>query len=291
MRVRSVDVLGLCRVERGILLVLVEDGRWSLPGGQVRHGEHPRDAVLRTAHQQTGRRFSVARVLDVLTDFERVDGHRGVRHHDRIVYGIELLPGRDELRGSIVAESKLDEWPVTAVTAVALGVSEAVTDIELPAAAQQVGGEPGRRQRFAAYGLVTNPAGDVLLTQISPGYPGAGRWHLPGGGTDFGETPTAGLQREIAEETGQRGTVGELLAVSHRHQTDALGPEGVPIDWHGIRVVYRVHVEHPSTAVVVDGGGSTDAAAWIAPAAALRLPLTEVALEMIMQHAGGKTGR
>jgi 8-oxo-dGTP pyrophosphatase MutT (NUDIX family) len=29
----------------------------------------------------------------------------------------------------------------------------------------------------------------VLLTRVAPNYPGAGRWHLPGGGTDYGEQP------------------------------------------------------------------------------------------------------
>ena len=50
--------------------------------------------------------------------------------------------------------------------------------------------DPDRVQRFGAYGYVTDPDGRVLLTLIADGYPGAGRWHLPGGGTDFGESPT-----------------------------------------------------------------------------------------------------
>ncbi|TWH66518.1 NUDIX domain-containing protein [Micromonospora olivasterospora] len=48
----------------------------------------------------------------------------------------------------------------------------------------------------------------MLLTKIAEGYPGAGLWHLPGGGTDHGEQPAAGLLRELVEEGGQLGRVG-----------------------------------------------------------------------------------
>jgi 8-oxo-dGTP diphosphatase len=138
-----------------------------------------------------------------------------------------------------------------------------------------------RHQRFAAYGLVTDPVGRVLLTLISSGYPGAGRWHLPGGGTDFGEDAAEGMLRELVEETDQRGHLDGLINVSHRHHYDAVGPEGMPIDWHGVRVVFRVRVDEPTEPRVVEATGSTAAAAWYAPDEALRLPLTEVARETV----------
>ncbi len=143
------------------------------------------------------------------------------------------------------------------------------------------GESPTRRQRFAAYAFATDPSGNVLLTLIAQGYPGAGRWHLPGGGTDFGESAEAGLLREIVEETGQDGEIGPLVSVSHRHQPSVLGPEGIPMDWHGIRVIYRVQVAEPTAPTVMDGGGSTAAAAWFSPARAAELSLTEVALEVV----------
>ncbi|HEX8345651.1 MAG TPA: NUDIX domain-containing protein, partial [Actinoplanes sp.] len=133
-------------------------------------------------------------------------------------------------------------------------------------------------QRFGAYGVVTDPDDRILLTRIATGYPGAGRWHLPGGGTDHGEQPEAALARELFEETGQRGRVTRLLEISHRHDPAALGPERVPIDWHVIRALYRVEVDVPTEPVVTEGaGGSTAAAGWFPVNEAGALPLTEVA--------------
>ena len=139
-------------------------------------------------------------------------------------------------------------------------------------------------QRFAAYGLVTDPAGRILLTRIANGFPGAGRWHLPGGGTDFGEQPAAALLRELTEETDQAGVVADLMNVSHRHNPAAVGPEGHPIDWHTVRALYRVSVDRPTEARVTEAaGGSTAAAAWFTRAEAARLPLTEVAMRAVRE--------
>jgi ADP-ribose pyrophosphatase YjhB (NUDIX family) len=132
-------------------------------------------------------------------------------------------------------------------------------------------------RRFSSYGLVTDPAGRVLLTLISANYPGAGRWHLPGGGTDHGEAPTGALLRELAEETDQVGEVTGLLEVSHRHNPAALGPEGYPIDWHVVRVLYRARVAVPTEPRVTEAaGGSTAEARWFSREEALALPLTEI---------------
>jgi ADP-ribose pyrophosphatase YjhB (NUDIX family) len=132
-------------------------------------------------------------------------------------------------------------------------------------------------QRFAAYGFVTDPAGRVLLTEIARGFPGAGRWHLPGGGTDVGEQPAEALLRELYEETGQRGEIVELLGVTHRRSSGLVGPEGYPMNWHAVRALYRVIVPEPSTPSVTEAaGGSTAAAAWFEPTELDDLPVTEV---------------
>jgi ADP-ribose pyrophosphatase YjhB (NUDIX family) len=142
-----------------------------------------------------------------------------------------------------------------------------------------------RAQRFAAYAVATDPQGRVLLTRVAPGYPGGGNWHLPGGGTDYGEQPGVALLRELAEETGQRGRLVELLGVASHRDAASLGPEGYPIDWHGVRAFYRVEVPLPTQPRVLDLGGSTDAACWFTPAELAGLARTEVTVEAL--HRAG----
>ncbi len=48
---------------------------------------------------------------------------------------------------------------------------------------------------------------------------------------------------------------------SHRDAA-SLGPEGYPIDWHGVRAFYRVVVDQPAPPTVADVGGSTCEARW-----------------------------
>jgi len=147
-----------------------------------------------------------------------------------------------------------------------------------------------RMQRFAAYGLTTDLAGRFLLTRIADGYPGAGQWHLPGGGTDFGEQPTAGLLRELVEETGQQGRIVGLLGVMHYHNPSALGPEKRPMDWHTVRVVYRVVIDRPGTpSVVEEVGGSTAEARWVTPAELGELPLNGFPRTAIAHHLGERS--
>jgi ADP-ribose pyrophosphatase YjhB (NUDIX family) len=141
-----------------------------------------------------------------------------------------------------------------------------------------------RAQRFAAYAIATDPGDRLLLTRIAPGYPGAGRWHLPGGGTDYGEQPGAALIRELLEETGQQGRLLELLGVASHRDAASLGPEGYPIDWHGVRAFYRVAVEAPTEVTVGDVGGSTSEARWMTREELADIPdsqLTEVTAEAL----------
>ena len=54
------------------------------------------------------------------------------------------------------------------------------------------------------------------------------------------------------------------------------------MDWHGVRVVFRVTVAEPDRAPGQRRRrGSTAAPAWFRPARALRLPLTDIAREHV----------
>ncbi|WP_327075629.1 NUDIX hydrolase (plasmid) [Kitasatospora purpeofusca] len=64
--------------------------------------------------------------------------------------------------------------------------------------------------RYTADVVATTPDGRVLL--IERGWaPFEGAWALPGGHVDAGETSRAAAARELAEETGVRVDVADLL--------------------------------------------------------------------------------
>jgi ADP-ribose pyrophosphatase YjhB (NUDIX family) len=128
-----------------------------------------------------------------------------------------------------------------------------------------------RRRRIGAYGLAVDDHRGVLLVRVRDGYPGAGRWTLPGGGLEHGEHPHDGLQREYLEETGLACELGDfLLTDSHHLQRDER-------DLHLLRLVWRVRVPTDAEPRVLEQDGSTAAVAWHDHDALHDLPLLSVA--------------
>ena len=66
-----------------------------------------------------------------------------------------------------------------------------------------------------------------------------GRWFLPGGGVDHGESPEDSLRREIAEESGLTIVPGPLLDVLSDVRTL---PDGTSL--HTVRLIYGVSSWH-----------------------------------------------
>jgi 8-oxo-dGTP diphosphatase len=114
------------------------------------------------------------------------------------------------------------------------------------------------RIRLAAYAWIER--GDaVLLCRIAGPDIAAGQWTLPGGGLEFGEDPADGVLRELREETGLLGTVGELLGVRSAILEPEMTKRGDRL--HVVGVLYRVDAVEAELVMEVDG--STDLAAWI----------------------------
>lgn len=252
----------------------IDPGWWFLPGGGVEHGEKPHDAVVREFAEETGLSVEVERAREMLAAISSDHVQTNA-----IIYDVNIIGGtlRYETDGTTdfadwVAPSDLEGQPMTPFVASALGWEVPPLPVQYSKVEQRPRPTPPRRakrgrttrgQRMGAYGLTTDDDGRVLLARISDGYPGAGCWHLPGGGVDFGEQPREAVVREIAEETGQDAEIINLMGVTSFRHRRAIGPEGYPLDWHGVRAIYRTHVAEPSTARVVEAaGGSTSESKW-----------------------------
>jgi ADP-ribose pyrophosphatase YjhB (NUDIX family) len=122
------------------------------------------------------------------------------------------------------------------------------------------------RQRIAAYGVVRDDEDRLLLARAAPLLTLRGRWFLPGGGVQHGESPADSLQREIAEESGLTVVPGPLLDVLSDIRTI---PDGTSL--HTVRLIYEVASWHGSLRPEVDG--TTDAVAWFSLPEARGLPL------------------
>lgn len=236
---------------------------WTLPGGGLDHGEDPRDAVVREIREETGldatigetARVYSAHLAGVWRDGRRVDAHALRIVYEGWVPADAPAPRVLEVDGSTVEAA----WqPVDAVldgrVPVAPMVLEALADHR-----------PHQHQRLGAYALaqrVVGGADAVLLVRISERGFHSGTWSLPGGGVDHGEPPRAAVLRELREECGVDGTVGELLAVHDDHFSGA-APSGRFEDFHAVSLAFEVTIADDAEPALAETDGTTDAVAWV----------------------------
>jgi 8-oxo-dGTP diphosphatase len=243
--------------------------RWTLPGGGIDFGEHPRDAVVREVYEETGLRAQVGEHAWI--DSALITGGGGERHAVRIVYDGWVGADAPEPRVVETDGSTVDaRWhPLDDVLSGRVPVVQLVRDAleaHLPA----------KRQRLAAKALIRR--GDqVLLARLSGNAVETGRWTLPGGGVDHGESPETALVREVAEETGLVAVPGALLGVNDAHLTGN-APDGRLEDFHAVNLVYEAEVPADQQPQVREVDGTTDAVDWIGVAdiATGVVPVTEL---------------
>ena len=108
--------------------------------------------------------------------------------------------------------------------------------------------------------IVHDDAGRLLLVQRGHD-PEAGRWSLPGGRVEPGESDAEALAREMREETGLIVTAGPLVGAVERP-----GGAGTVLDIRD----YAATV----TGGQLTAGDDAAAARWVAPADVTSLPLT-----------------
>lgn len=102
--------------------------------------------------------------------------------------------------------------------------------------------------------------------------PGAGRWSVPGGRVERGETLTAAVERELAEETGVVAECGDLLGCVER----------IDEDHHFVILDFAVSV--PSPAPEARAGDDADEAAWVPLAEVPTLALVDGLADFLADH-------
>lgn len=118
--------------------------------------------------------------------------------------------------------------------------------------------------------VVLDDRGRLLLVRRGQ-EPGRGRWSIPGGRVEAGEADGEAVEREVAEETGLRVTVGRFVGSVRR---DA--PGGGTYD-------IRDYLATPLAAGSPEptAGDDADEARWVAPADLARLPLVDGLVEAL----------
>ncbi len=126
------DAILLSRIAQGA--TATSDGMWTLPGGGVEFGEHPRDAVLRELAEETGLTGEVVDLATVHSWTGRfvnpADGLETDFHGIRVIYRVRIVGGdlRDELGGSSdtcawVPHGDLGSLPLVELAEVGIGLA------------------------------------------------------------------------------------------------------------------------------------------------------------------------
>lgn len=121
-------------------------------------------------------------------------------------------------------------------------------------------------------GAVVVHEGCVLLVKRG-GQPAAGKWSLPGGLVDLGETTEEAARREVMEECGLTVRLAGVAGVVNRIIRDAEGR----VRYHYVLVDY---LAYPESHLVTAGTDAADAR-WVPLEAVEELDVTDGLLEMI----------
>jgi 8-oxo-dGTP pyrophosphatase MutT (NUDIX family) len=147
-------------------------------------------------------------------------------------------------------------------------------------------GPPSPRTRLGSYAVILDDANRIVLVRLAPDEVEAGAWTLPGGGVEYGEHPDDAVLREVEEETGLIGRIDAILGIFSKVYQRSRAANGA--DLHFVGFLYRVTPIGGTLRDEVDG--SSDAAAWVAPAELAGVRLVGVARHAIELALPGVLG-
>lgn len=125
-------------------------------------------------------------------------------------------------------------------------------------------------------GAVVFHEGHVLLVRRG-GQPSSGRWSLPGGLVELGETTAEAARREIAEECGCEIRLAGVAGVVDRIVRDAEGR----VRYHYVLVDYLAYPASPA----VTAGSDAAEARWVDVERVGDLDVTDGVVEMVKRAA------
>jgi 8-oxo-dGTP diphosphatase len=120
-------------------------------------------------------------------------------------------------------------------------------------------------------GAVVVSDDDCLLLILRGSEPGAGRWSVPGGRVEAGETVGEAVVRELREETGLEGLCGSLLGWVER----------IDKDHHFVILDFVVDVLDPAELVAGDDAAE---ARWVPLQEVAELDLVDGLAEFLHEH-------
>jgi 8-oxo-dGTP diphosphatase len=135
------------------------------------------------------------------------------------------------------------------------------------------GREYPKRPMVGVGGVVISNGRALLIRRGGP--PLEGRWSIPGGMLEVGETLLEGVRRELAEETGIEVRVGELIEVFER----------INVDGEGKTRYHFVVVDYLCEALSGQARAGSDVidVAWATPAELRKYSLPETATQVILK--------
>ncbi len=241
-----------------------DDGLWGTPGGSLEPGEDFLSAAHRELYEETGLKCPELQPLDLTEGlvsgpeiYHRYpNGHEiyfvGVRVHGKLPASALNHAAPDDSGETLeLGWFKLNELPPLSNNINRLSMNVLRARVGLPPvsltpwpAPPPLGAHLLELRRKVGSRPLFSPGANVLVTDehhrlLLLRHAGTGRWTLPGGGLEPGESFEACARRELFEETGLRAEHLEPLEMFAGPRYRFTYPHGDVVD--NVSVLYRAH--------------------------------------------------